>query len=480
MALVAFTSTITAADLNANFDDKTTALLTNARSGRKDGVIPLRLGSLASSADLSLRSIAWTQQDDHELRVITIRATDTAARAISATLTVDNADTTFLVDQTISVALTTVNGTADARTDFRTTTGTRVRLLKGVRYRLAIVNTSGGTVGGPLQATIQVRTGRRSEGLRNQVPLVPRRFRNTENLDVEALNDDLDAIARDIRANLDARYTYSPPIFLALDGVTDTSTAVLRELAIRRQASGLALEVCSYELVIYAAGTVVWTLTPSDTTLPTITATAAGATTEARSEITMPVPVTSSTSDILFTASGAAASTITRGYIVVHTRADRGNMGTSHAGYTPVLFDAQTARSGATLDTELTGLGNAYDRDTANDIDMRVELFAIRSLASGSAVSLLLPSGLRRIVGTVGYIVGAANSVATITVTGTGLTGSSVAVTATGETARVAGTDTASGSMNNTPTTSADDATVTITISGGVTADLAYVIIFWT
>ena len=52
-------------------------------------------------------------------------------------------------------------------------------------------------------------------------------------------------------------------------------------------------------------------------------------------------------------------------------------------------------------------------------------------------------------------------------------------MTAPGATARVAGTDTASGSMNNDPTDTANDATVTIAITGGVTADLAYALIFW-
>jgi hypothetical protein len=161
VALTAFTSPITLSQLRANFDDATATQLTNMRAGAKDQTISLRLASLASGADLSLRSTAWTQQDDAELRILMARVTDTAARAIGVALTVENGDTLFLVDHTISDSFNTANGTVDERTDYRTTTGTRVRLLKGVRYRLAFTNTSGGSVGGPLQACVQLRSVRR-------------------------------------------------------------------------------------------------------------------------------------------------------------------------------------------------------------------------------------------------------------------------------------------------------------------------------
>jgi hypothetical protein len=82
MALTPFTGTITEAVLRSNFDDATATMLTNLRAGGKDQTVHLRLASLASGADLSLRSVAWTQQDDAELRILHARVTDTAARAI--------------------------------------------------------------------------------------------------------------------------------------------------------------------------------------------------------------------------------------------------------------------------------------------------------------------------------------------------------------------------------------------------------------
>lgn len=479
MALTPFTSTISESALNNNNDDKTVSLLSNAKAGKKDSDVHLRLASLAAGADLSLRSVAWTQQDDQELRVVLLRVADTtASRVVRVRLEVANGDATYIAGQTITTTVTTIVGTADTRLDVRTVTGVRVRLLRGVRYRLSVENETAATTTGVVEADVQLRSRRRSVGPRTQIPFVPRRFRNTENLDVEALNDDLEAIARDVQANLEQRYTYGPPIILDLDGVTNASTAVLRELAIRRVGNNNGLEICAMELVVYAAGTVVWTLTCSDTSAPSITVTSAGATTEAHAHLEVSVPA-SFTSDVTFTASAPKTSTITRGYIVIHTRCDRGNQGTSHAGYTPTLLDAASARDGATLDAEYNGLEAAANRDAANDVDLRVECYAVRSLASGSSVTFRLPSGARRILGTVAYVVGAAGSTATCTVTGTNLVGSSVAPTSTGAANRVAATDAASGTMPDNPTASADDATVTIAISGGVTADLAYVLVFW-
>ncbi len=170
MTISAFTSPISASQLNTNFDDATSALTSQAILGQVDGNVFLLLttaGQLASAADISLRSIAWTPTDDQELRIAFIRATDTAANAITLVLVVENSDTAFLVDQSISIPLTTVNGTIDSRTagdeDYRTTTGIRVKLLKGVRYRLTMVNVSGATIGGPLEVCCQTRSVRRRQ-----------------------------------------------------------------------------------------------------------------------------------------------------------------------------------------------------------------------------------------------------------------------------------------------------------------------------
>lgn len=157
--------TVDITQLRTDLDANTSTLATSMAAGSKDHNHVLMLASLAAASPdpVAPRSIAWTQQDDQELRVIGLRVTDgTASRVVTVALTVDNGDTTFLLDQTVSTSITTIIGTADARVDYRTTTGTRLRLLKGVRYRLALQNTTGATtVSGPLLAFVQVRPYRR-------------------------------------------------------------------------------------------------------------------------------------------------------------------------------------------------------------------------------------------------------------------------------------------------------------------------------
>lgn len=164
--------------MNANFDDKSTTLTTNAKVGQKDQTRILYVPSLTNATVLSLRTIAWTQTDDQEVRIFFVRGTaDAANRLLAATLTVDNGDTTFLGDQTVTVADTsggagahdsrtgTTAATANAHGDFRNATPTatdaavRVRLLKGVRYRLTMSVNAGTET--DAMACLQLRTVRR-------------------------------------------------------------------------------------------------------------------------------------------------------------------------------------------------------------------------------------------------------------------------------------------------------------------------------
>lgn len=155
--------TITASALRTDFDQHRSTLATNARAGRKDQTRVLRIAAMTSATDLSLRSYAWTQADDHELRILYGRGTTDGAATLTVTLAVENGDDTFLAEQTVTAAVTAGGAsTVDTRptaTDYRTTTGTRLRLLKGVRYRLSVAvsaaNWSAITIGA------QVRSVRR-------------------------------------------------------------------------------------------------------------------------------------------------------------------------------------------------------------------------------------------------------------------------------------------------------------------------------
>lgn len=162
MALVPFTGTVTEATLRSNFDDKTLTLSTNAQAGKTDHVVYVFRDALNTTDDISLRCVDFTPVDDYELRVLRLRLVDTvASRTVTATVTVTDGDTTFLLDQTISVTGTTINGTSNANLDLRSVTGTRIRLLKGVPYRLTIGTPSAGPLTAA-QASVVLRSLRRA------------------------------------------------------------------------------------------------------------------------------------------------------------------------------------------------------------------------------------------------------------------------------------------------------------------------------
>lgn len=162
MALTPFSGTVTAATLNGNFDDKTSTITSQAVLGQVDYDIYHRALAFSGTGTAVADFLDFTLDDDCELRCIRVTVEDgTAARTVSATLTQTEGDTSFLVDHTISVSATTIIGTTNATTDYRTVTqAIRVRLLKGVSYRLTLATSAGPVT--RLQGTIVLRTLRRS------------------------------------------------------------------------------------------------------------------------------------------------------------------------------------------------------------------------------------------------------------------------------------------------------------------------------
>ena len=161
MSLVAFTGQIVSQTLRDNFDDKTTRIDAVAAVGQVDYPVFVRKASLAAADDESLRSVYFSAPDDMEVRVLRVLATHTAG-GITVTASIAQADD--LLDYTMGAvceqSVTSINGTAQATLDLRTTTGRRIMLLRGVRYRVTIA-AAGGTldVG---QATVLLRTRRRA------------------------------------------------------------------------------------------------------------------------------------------------------------------------------------------------------------------------------------------------------------------------------------------------------------------------------
>lgn len=162
MALTPFTGTVTQAALRNNFDDKTTTLTNNALAGQADHVVFVMRRSLATTDGISLRCVDFTPVDDYEIRVLRLTLEDgTAGRTVTTAVTVADGDATFLLDKTVSLTGTTVIGTTHANLDLRTTTGDRLRLLKGVPYRLIIGAPSAGPVT-RAQASLVLRSRRRT------------------------------------------------------------------------------------------------------------------------------------------------------------------------------------------------------------------------------------------------------------------------------------------------------------------------------
>ena len=153
--------TVTQTALRTDFDALTPSLDNNTLLGQEDFPLTLRVSSLAVAMDVSLRSVDFTAPDDLELRVLRVLVTHTAAVGdVTATLTVTDGDTAYLLDQTISVSVASLNGTAQASLDCQTTTqAKRLRLLRGVRYRLTLSTAATVDVG---QATLLLRTRRRT------------------------------------------------------------------------------------------------------------------------------------------------------------------------------------------------------------------------------------------------------------------------------------------------------------------------------
>lgn len=485
MALTASTGVISLAALRGNLDDKTATLTTAAAAGRKDATIPLRRATLADTDDVSVRSVAFTPQDDCEVRDLFVRVTDTtASRVITASVEVDDGDTTFLLDETISASVTTIVGTADSRPtslDLRTTTGRRFRLLKGVRYRLILTNTSAGTTTGIAIAGLQLRYMRR--GGTSGVPRMPFAFTAGANLDVDKLNWSLRRLSDDIARNLGRRYVRSMAIY-EFDGVTNATAAAQRRFHVRRPAADGAVTIAAVEFVSYGGAAVTATVTCSDTDFPTLSvATSATATTEVYTSSSTPVDVPSNAADVYFEVAYSGAYTVTRGYLVVHFVCDRGNQGDSFTPYAPSLFDATSTGVGVLLDAQLTAAATSVAADTAADKDLRCETFVVRGLGIGGTAVHQLQSGAgRRIRRIELYVAAAVGENLRVQVTGGVLTLVTIVANGAGVgTIAVNGSGPgATATTLDDPMDSADDTTVTFSdASGAGTIEFGQCNVWW-
>lgn len=312
------------------------------------------------------------------------------------------------------------------------------------------------------------------------IPVVPYTFRTGSIVDVEHINGNLRQMSGDVGRNLSRRYTYCQTI-VPLNDMSSGDTEASRTVFFRDPVA--AIDLVAIEAVIYAATGATWTVTVTNEAVSdSFTVATAGVTTKASGGInrlfslqqaaayTNALWSPTSVTGYRILLSSSTASTITAGYLVLHFRGDRANLG-NHDGYTPAALQATTSTAGSVLDTELVNFENAVARDTANASDFRVECFLARGFASARTWNV--PNGSDRVASASWCaVVGNAGESVTFAVTA-----SSVGVSANGTNGVVFGTITASNGTN-APTTSASDTIVTLTPSGG-TVELAYVFLIW-
>jgi len=147
-------------DIHDEYDNIIVALNTQSTLGDNDFCIPLNVPALTTSTTVPASSVDFTAPDDLEFRTLRLSTTGVVGPTVTATLTVTDGDSSFLLDHTVSVPVVSIAGTAHGNVDARSTTqAIRVRLLRGVRYRLAV--TSNSATATAVSAALVLRTRRR-------------------------------------------------------------------------------------------------------------------------------------------------------------------------------------------------------------------------------------------------------------------------------------------------------------------------------
>lgn len=306
---------------------------------------------------------------------------------------------------------------------------------------------------------------------------IPRTFRTGAIVDSEDVNANLQAISRSISRNVGQRYTYCP-VSVDITGIVNTDTAAERTIPFNRPAIGsveLPVDIVGVELSIYATAGATWTLTATDEngTVFTLATATAGTTTEGYNASNVPLQVATNVR-LDFVLSASAGSTITRGTVTLHVRADRHSqlVGITAPAYSPTLIDASSSTAAATINAETTAANAARVLDAANQIDIRGCCLVANDLAAAQIWRLPAGAGytgLSRIVSAVGV---AARSVDSA-VTG----GITVNVATTGTSNIVEGYDTIPNKTDD-PTNTAGDLVLTLTPTGGAISRV-FVFLWW-
>jgi hypothetical protein len=308
---------------------------------------------------------------------------------------------------------------------------------------------------------------------------IPRTFRTGAIVDSEDVNANLQAIARDLRRAIDARYTYSA-ITIDMTGLVDTDTAAERTIPFRGWATAGApdrspVDIVGVELSIYATAGTTWTLSTTDEngTVLALAVATAGTTTEGYGASNVPLQLT--VAELDFVLSGSAASTLTRATVTIHIRCDRhAQADVTPPSYVPTLIDASTSTAATAINAEIAAAlaARTANVNTNNNLDVRCTAIVADNLTA--AQTWRIPIGnTRPIVCCASAVGAAARSVAITDATTTitiNTTGTSNIVLSTGNLGSLI-------PLPGNPTSTADDFVITLTPTGGAISRV--ILFFW-
>lgn len=463
-------STILHSDLNTDADQQRSGLTAQAQARAKDLQVDVVTKGLTSATALPARSRLFTPDDDYEVRALGIMVSGGAAARV-LTVTVTSPDgSEYLLEQTVSKAHTCAGaGIENSRVDYETTTGTRIFLVKGVQYQIAISSDAAGATT-VVQGILYLRARARPRAGRALAPVI---FRSGDTLDPDRVNLLQEGLSRDLERSIDQRYTTS--LFFVpfddLDFATDGSGE--KELKIK---APLAYDIVNVEWYVASAADT-YTLACTASGFTSVAATATGTAAYVRATDSFVAHVNANT-EITFSVTSSGTGTLTSGYAVIHIRHDR-HAAAPPATHTPLNLKSGVVTSAADWNTSF----NAYDADATADANnnqqLRIYIHHVRNDAAGTL--LRLPASSRRLHTMDMYCVSVGIQATVDILDEVSSTLASVAATGTNADTTVKNQGTALGltQAQNDPDDAADDWTSNVFPAAG-TLLKAYAVLYWT
>lgn len=301
-------------------------------------------------------------------------------------------------------------------------------------------------------------------------------FRDGETLDHGRWNESLINSADAVNDNLDRRYTRST-VHFDLNGIDSSTAEAERRVAVWTPASSSpALEIEQVTLTAWGTNLKDLTVSSDITGVQDQTVTMAGTDPEDVVNLTLANELLLTGSIKYITVEVESGGTLTRGYLAITFRGDRGAQGASpdHSKYEPTLLHAETTDTAATFDAAHTAIAAAATNDSTNVQDLRLMLYVMRN--STTSRSWKLPTRGQTIEGITGTVYSSASAGATFTVEDSG--GGEFSVVIAASTGTRSGVDfTSSETLADDLLTGSGYWDVDITVDSG-TVELAYLYVW--